>query len=411
MESTASGALLCLQPSLQQLAMTLPRPHGPARSGNRRLRWLVALALWLAAAVPGYAHDPGLSSLRVTFTPAGVETKLTVHFFDLEALAPDLDANHDGRLDAAEFARARARLLEIARHPVDLALGEDGSGSFTPAADPKVELLGDNNLQFTTRFLAPGPASGATRLTVTSRLIGTLPRGHRHFLEVLGPDGRNVGEGFLAAAADHLSFALPTAGAAVAAVEPPRPVRFGEFFFLGVNHLLTGYDHLLFLAGLLLVCRSLLKAFQMLTLFTVAHSVTLTLVTLDWLKPSSAIVEPMIAASIAYIGIENIFRPRADLSWRGVLTFVFGLVHGMGFAGALKELGVGSGGTSGVFRPLLFFSLGLEATQLGLAALVFPLLLWLRTKPAFPRLWVPACSGLIALAGLYWLVERTLLGG
>ena len=117
----------------------------------------------------------------------------------------------------------------------------------------------------------------------------------------------------------------------------------------------------------------------------------------------------MIAASIAYIGIENIFRPRADLSWRGALTFVFGLVHGMGFAGALKELGVGADG-GGVFRPLLFFSLGLEATQLGLAALVFPPLLWLRTKPAFPRLGVPACSGLVALAGLYWLVERTLLG-
>lgn len=393
-----------------------------------RLAWLASflgIALWLAAASPLFAHDPGLSSLKATVTPAGVETVFTIHSADLEAAAPDLDADHDGRLDAAEFTRAQGRLAEIARQQIEITAGDASPVPLVPDAAPQVELVGNNNLQMAVFFRFGGPVLGRQHLNITSRLIGQLPRGHREFIEVvLGSGGQGIGEGFLVASADHLSFDLPplapladatgTPGVSSAAAtppEPPRSIRFGQFFFLGVNHLLTGYDHLLFLGGLLIVCRSLLKAFQMLTLFTIAHSVTLTLVTLDFIKPSSALVEPLIAASIAYIGIENIFRPRADLSWRGVLTFCFGLVHGMGFAGALKELGVGTGGPSGVFQPLLYFSLGLETTQLGLAAMVFPVLLWLRTKPGFVRVWVPACSGVIALAGLYWLVDRTLLGG
>ncbi len=379
--------------------------------------WLTLLGgivIWFAAASSLLAHDPGLSSIRVTVTPAGVETIFTIHFADLEAVAPDLDVNRDGQLDAAEFARARLKLVEIARQEVEIAVGSHTLMPLAPDTDAQVELIGNNNLQLSARFRFAG-AAALNRLTITSRLIAKLPPGHRQFVEVrLGSNGQGIGEGFLVASADRLSFDLPSEALLTASVpgttsgESPRQIDYGDFFLLGVNHLLTGYDHLLFLAGLLIVCRSLLKAFQMLTLFTIAHSVTLTLVTLDLIKPSSAFVEPTIAASIAYIGVENILRPRADLSWRGALAFVFGLVHGLAFASVLKELGVGTKGASGVFQPLLYFSLGLETTQLGLATLIFPLLLWLRTKPAFVRGGVPVFSGLIALAGIYWFSERTL---
>ncbi len=373
-----------------------------------------AVALWFATVSSLLAHDPGLSSIKVTATPAGVETIFTVHFADLEAVAPDLDVNHDGRLDAAEFARARPQLIEIARQEIEIAVGNHSLTTLGPDADARVDLIGNNNLQMTVRFRFAG-ALTENRLTITSRLIAQLPPGHRQFVEVLrGSDGQGIGEGFLVASADRLNFDLPPLAppaigvSGTTTVEPSRQIHYGEFFLLGVNHLLSGYDHLLFLTGLLIVCRSLLRAFEMLTLFTIAHSVTLTLVTLDLIKPSSALVEPTIAASIAYIGIENILRPRADLGWRGALTFVFGLVHGLGFASVLKELGVGTKGASGVFQPLLYFSLGLETTQLGLAALAFPLLLWLRTKPIFIRFWIPVFSGFIALAGCYWFFERTL---
>ncbi len=353
----------------------------------------------------------------MTITPTVVETIFTIHFADLETVAPELDVNHDSRMDAAEFARARPRLIELARQEVEIAVGTHPLTALAPDADARVDLIGNNNLQMTVRFRL-ADAEVANRLIITSRLVARLPPGHRQFVEVhLGSNGQGIGEGFLVASADRLSFDLPpltppaTGVSGTATVGSLRQIHYGEFFLLGVNHLLTGYDHLLFLAGLLIVCRSLLRAFEMLTLFTLAHSVTLTLVTLDWIKPSSALVEPIIAASIAYIGIENILRPRADLAWRGALTFVFGLVHGLGFASVLKELGVGIKGASGVFQPLLYFSLGLETTQLGLAAMVFPFLLWLRTNPIFIRLWIPVFSGLIALAGGYWFFERTLSAG
>ncbi len=375
------------------------------------------ITFWLAAVASLLAHDPGLSSIKVIINASEVDTVLTIHFADLESVAPDLDEDHDGRLDGAEFARGHPRLVEIARQQIEIAIGNSAMVILTPDPAAQVELIGNNNLQMTVRFKFAG-SMVENRLTITSPLMGQLPHGHRQFVEVLrGSDGQGIGEGFLVASADRLSFDLPRLvppgayTASTPAADPARQIDYSVFFLLGVNHLLTGPDHLLFLGGLLIVCRSLGKAFQMLTLFTVAHSVTLALVTLDLIKPSTTLVEPAIAASIAYIGIENIFRPRADLSWRGALTFVFGLVHGMGFAGALKELGVGSGGASGVVQPLVYFSLGLETTQLGIAVLTFPLLLWLRAKPVFIWFGVPVVSGLIALAGFYWFFERCLVGG
>ncbi len=386
-------------------AQSLAMSHSLSRR-PRAKQFAAGLFLWLATVPLVLAHDPGLSSIRLTTAPTGLEAVLTIHFYDLEAVDPDLDVNHDGRLDSSEFAQARNRLDQLARQSVTVAV--DAEAPLALAQNPQVNLIENNNLQMHLRFV---PVATGRRLMVTSPLVPRLPHGHREFIELSNADGKPMGEGFLSASANQLSLDLPVRlNGATAAMAPPSGIRFGQFFFLGATHLLGGYDHLLFLAGLLIVCRSLLKAFQMLTLFTIAHSVTLTLVTLDLIKAPGTVIEPAIAASIAYIGIENIFRPKADLSWRGVLTFSFGLVHGLGFAGALKELGVGSGG-SGVFRPLFFFSLGLEMTQLGVAVMVFPTLLWLRTKPAFSRWWLPACSGFIAAAGIFWFVQRVFFGG
>ena len=374
-------------------------------SHPRHLRLAGGLFLWWAMASSLFAHDPGLSSIRLTDAPTGLQAVLTIHFYDLEAVDPDLDVNGDGRLDASEFARARGRLDHLARQVV--AVSVDAGLPLALAADPKVDLIENNNLQMHLRFL---PVIQGGRLTVSSPLVPRLPQGHREFIELSDASGKPLGEGFLSADANELTLNLPAASPGAAPMPPPTGVRFGQFFFLGANHLLSGYDHLLFLAGLLIVCRSLGKAFQMLTLFTIAHSVTLTLVTLNLIKAPGAIIEPAIAASIAYIGIENIFRPKADLSWRGGLTFAFGLVHGLGFAGALKELGVGSG-SGGVFQPLLLFSLGLELTQLGIAVMIFPSLFWLRIMPSFARIWVPIFSGLIAFAGTFWFVQRVFFEG
>jgi hydrogenase/urease accessory protein HupE len=181
---------------------------------------------------------------------------------------------------------------------------------------------------------------------------------------------------------------------------------FLTFLVLGIEHILTGYDHLLFLFALLVVCRDLRSIATVITCFTLAHSITLALAALDIVKLSPRIVEPMIAASIAYVGIENMIRGDVP-KWRWLIAFSFGLVHGLGFADALKEFGIASG-QFGIVLPLVGFNLGVEIGQLSVAAIVLPILWQLRRHPTFVRRWVPACSVLVALAGSYWMIERIL---
>jgi hypothetical protein len=115
-------------------------------------------------------------------------------------------------------------------------------------------------------------------------------------------------------------------------------------------------------------------------------------------------VEPLIAASIVYVGIENLLRGD-DPKGRWLLTFAFGLIHGFGFASVLRELGVGTDGKS-IAVPLVSFNLGVELGQVVIAALVLPVIWKLRAKPVFVARWVPVCSVLVALLGGYWFVQR-----
>jgi len=139
----------------------------------------------------------------------------------------------------------------------------------------------------------------------------------------------------------------------------------------------------------------------------VAHSITLALAALEIVSIPGRIVEPLIAASIVFVGIENLIR-REDPRARKTLTFLFGLVHGFGFATALRELGLGATGKD-LLVPLFSFNLGVEIGQVSVAAAVLPLLWWLRRAPSFTPRWMPALSAVVASAGLYWLLERTVL--
>jgi hydrogenase/urease accessory protein HupE len=151
-----------------------------------------------------------------------------------------------------------------------------------------------------------------------------------------------------------------------------------DYLVLGMEHIFTGYDHIAFLFGLLLVAaarglrRGLRYVLGIVTAFTVAHSVTLIAAGLGWVRLPSRIVEPAIALSIAYVAVENLVvrEPRA----RWLLTFGFGLVHGFGFASVLAEIGLPP---SGVVPSLVSFNVGVEIGQLAVVTAVAPLLLWL----------------------------------
>lgn len=184
----------------------------------------------------------------------------------------------------------------------------------------------------------------------------------------------------------------------------PAP-SFAHFFFLGVQHIFTGYDHLLFLFGLLLVCTRWQSLVLIVTSFTVGHSLTLALATFDLLQPPAALIEPLIAATILFVGAENLWRRGEEPRARWLVTLIFGFAHGFGFASVLRDLGLGRDGGA-IARPLLGFNLGVETGQLCFAAIVLPLIWTFRRHPAFVRRWIPGLSLAIALFGFYWLVER-----
>ena len=173
------------------------------------------------------------------------------------------------------------------------------------------------------------------------------------------------------------------------------------FFRLGVEHILTGYDHLLFLLALLLRGGRFLSLLKIITAFTVAHSITLALAVLGVVTIPGRIIEPAIAASIVWVALENLLRRDAP-SQRWLVSFVFGLVHGFGFASAIEPLALPP---ARLALALLGFNLGVEAGQALVVALLLPLLLWMRGRSWEPRV-VRAASLGVAAVGLGWVVQR-----
>jgi len=173
---------------------------------------------------------------------------------------------------------------------------------------------------------------------------------------------------------------------------------------VGFDHILPkGLDHILFVLGLFFLSTYLRPLLWQITAFTLAHTVTLALGAMGWVVISPAIVEPLIAASIAYVAVENIFMSRLS-RWRPVVIFGFGLLHGLGFASVLAEFGIPD---DQFFPALIGFNIGVELGQLAVIAAAFLAVgVWFRHKKWYrSRISVPA-SVLIAVIGVFWFFER-----
>lgn len=180
---------------------------------------------------------------------------------------------------------------------------------------------------------------------------------------------------------------------------------FVNFLHQGYVHVLPqGLDHILFVLGLFLLSRAWRPLLLQVTTFTLAHSVTLALATLGWVKVPSSIVEPVIAASIAAVALENIFHPRYT-HWRLLIVFTFGLIHGLGFASALSDLDLPR---ASLAVGLVGFNVGVECAQLTVIALAFVATAWLRDAARY-RQWIAVPgSAAIAAVGLWWAVQRVI---
>ena len=180
-----------------------------------------------------------------------------------------------------------------------------------------------------------------------------------------------------------------------------------EYTVLGFEHIVPkGIDHILFVLGLFLLSVKLRPLLLQVTAFTLAHSITLGLTIYGVISLPPSIVEPLIALSIVAVGIENIFVKTVKIR-RIVVVFLFGLLHGMGFAGVLSQLGLPE---SDFVTALVFFNIGVEAGQLFVIAVAFFCVFWLLKNQQLYRQWVVIpVSALISLIGLYWTYERLFL--
>lgn len=172
----------------------------------------------------------------------------------------------------------------------------------------------------------------------------------------------------------------------------------------GFEHILPlGFDHILFILGIFLMSAHIRPILMQVTMFTIAHSITLSLAMLNIFSLPSNIVEPLIALSIAYVGIENIFMRKVKPQ-RLIIIFSFGLLHGMGFASMLADFGMPNNAFA---TALIFFNVGVELGQITIIALAFfSLTLWFRKKSWYKKVIVIPISALISIVGLYWTYDR-----
>ncbi|MDT5269878.1 MAG: hypothetical protein QOH49_2064 [Acidobacteriota bacterium] len=353
---------------------------------RRKSGWLMLLLVLCAGRA--LAHNPMTSWAVARLHDDRVELEVELSAESAWALlggpatsAPDVSTALPRLKELApSLYRVSARGEELTPISADVELREEDGVGFLLIYPRPVGVP----LRFDAAFLRKLPADHRTALTLkdaTDKVLRT---------EVL-----RATDGSLETTTDE--------GSPSAAVARPSSSFWG-FLKLGVEHILTGYDHLLFLCGLLVACRRFSTAAKIVTCFTVAHSLTLALAALDVVSLPGHVVEPLIAASIVFVGVENILR-RGEPGWRWALTFALGLVHGFGFAGALKEAGLGSGGAA-LLVPLFSFNLGVELGQVAVAAALLPLLWKLSRLPAYEKFGRVAISAAIALAGAYWFVTR-----
>jgi hypothetical protein len=390
-------------------------------SGVSRSRWLaVSLAAVLLALVvppataPLAAHDLRLTHATLTFTPGRYQLDVIV---DPESILARLELHADREPSAGvPAADVPARIEALAAVALArTAVAFDGvpaasSFDYLPTADARLAA------EATAADPEAAPLPGAASLLppATLRFSGDVPAGARevrvtyglvlgsYALTLVGPTGERSAPIWLVGGRPSAPIDL-RAGL----VDPPAWVTAAGYAGLGFTHILPkGLDHILFVVGLFLLGTRLRALLLQVTLFTVAHSVTLGLSMLGLVSLPSAIVEPLIALSIAYVAVENLFTTELS-AWRGALVFVFGLLHGLGFAGVLGELGMPSGQ---FLIALAAFNVGVELGQLAVIALAMLAVGWWRASrlETYRRWVVVPVSLAIAVVGLYWTAVRAL---
>ena len=392
-------------------------------------RTLVAMLL-IAVLGQASAHKSSDAYLQLARTSSGISLRVDVALRDLD-VALDLDANADGSLTWGEIRSAWPAIDAYVRSRVQLA------GCDLQPAPPLLESRIDGvYAALVLTATCDMPAQPVIRYTLlgdvdpTHRGIARIDvAGQPPMLRVLDParpalfDAASARPPSAASAGSPVAAAVPvpqaqpaTMASSVAATEPASEAH--GFLREGIHHIVTGYDHVLFLLCLLLpsvmrrtpegwrpvarLSQAALPVAGIVTAFTVAHSITLALAAMKWVSLPPSFIEPAIAVTIILAALDNlrpIFHGR-----RVIVTFLFGLIHGFGFAGVLAELRLP---TAQFAWALLQFNLGLELGQLMIVGLAASLLFALRQGRHYPAWAIRGGSMAAITIGVLWFVERT----
>ena len=365
-----------------------------------RLYKLLATWLLLALSLPAVAHKASDSYLVLQVQGQAVTGQWDVALRDID-FAIGLDANGDGDITWGEVQARQRELDAWALGRLDVQRGGDCKLAVT-------EHLVDDHTDGTyavLRLAGTCPA-GTGNLALHYRLLFDLDALHRGLLR-LDLDGVN-----------HTAVLSPDTGVLnIQAGETSRWRQFLQYVVEGIWHIWIGFDHILFLLSLLLPAvlvfkaprwqgadtfrQALAEVLWVVTAFTVAHSITLTLAALQIVELPSRLVESAIAASVVLAAANNLYPVVERRRW--LVAFSFGLIHGFGFASVLTELGLPQ---EALVLSLLGFNLGVETGQLAIVAVFLPVAFVLRNTPLYRKGVFVAGSWLTLLVALIWLLER-----
>ncbi len=375
---------------------------GKSRRASYKLVWLASLAL--IGSATAFAHE-------FTITPVSIVLKGDGGFqaeigLDADALALGLPLEADSE--------------EVARGMRELAAGEFDRAvqRARDAVRDDIRIVFDSaSIDFEVQFPHHGTPAAAeadppTVLGALARLTGRVPVGSRELtirlpakyktvsLQIHSPSLETPSNVLLDPGQASPPFPLVDSGG-----EVPRQGVFSSYLKLGFTHIVPkGLDHILFVLGLFLLSTRWRPLLYQVTAFTVAHSVTLALSMQGVVSLPERFVETLIALSISWVAIENIATSELK-PWRIALVFCFGLLHGLGFAGVLSELGMPDGQ---FLAALLSFNLGVELGQVSVVLMAFAVLGRFRHLEGYRRYVIFPCSAAIAATGLWWAATRAL---
>lgn len=323
------------------------------------------------------AHPLSQGSLGVTVYPdhVSVRARVTVEEMAVTNRLTSADAA-PGPFGAMESAAYEQHAAYLAQHIEVLADGKRLSGGVSKvdppeAAEPKSTDMATYELLYPLPPKASAPRQIELRSGVlTESSIGGGMRWDASYVVQIGPPGSTPRLELLTSSKPivfQCDWSPHAAAMGAAANGPNRALVFKDYFFHGIGHIFNledpGYDHLLFVAALVLGATTLWELFSLVTAFTLAHTITLTLAALNLVHVPERVVEPLIALSIVFVALENVIFPSRSHGWlRLGVAFFFGLFHGLGFAGALLQAMQGMSG-SVVLVAIVAFSIGVEVAH------------------------------------------------